>query len=227
MVWPGWDSIADTGWWSNFWFWFGIGCLFALGASEVISHKYGLRRDELVDAAGRTAAEQYQHQADNAEARRRAEVEGLQKQLAEADKKVAALQKSTTFRSLTPEQKQALIAALSPFAGQKVAVATALGSDDGLSFANDFIEVFHAAHWVIDPQSPSQAIYDKIPIGLEPTINQEEAEAQRITPGYVTLLLTLVRLELMPSQTAFMNPKVPKGLIEMRIGIRQGTTLNR
>src|SRR5262249_45543900 len=108
---PGWDSITNTGWWSNFWFWFGIVCLFALGASEVVSHIYGLRRDELVDAAGHAAAEQYQRQADDAEARRRAEVEGLQKQLAKADKKVADLQKSATFRRLTPEQKQTLIGA--------------------------------------------------------------------------------------------------------------------
>jgi hypothetical protein len=42
------------------------------------------------------------------------------------------------------------LAALSPFAGQKVTVATVMGSDDGLGFANDFIEVFRAARWAVD-----------------------------------------------------------------------------
>jgi hypothetical protein len=56
--WPGWDSIASAGYWSHFWFWFGIACLFALGASEIVSHIYGLRKDELVAVAESEAATQ-------------------------------------------------------------------------------------------------------------------------------------------------------------------------
>lgn len=87
--WPGWDSIASTGWWSHFWFWFGIACLFALGASEIVSHVYGLRKDELVTAAETAATTQRKSDADAAEARRKTETEALQQRLSEADKKVA------------------------------------------------------------------------------------------------------------------------------------------
>jgi hypothetical protein len=169
--WPGWDSIANTGWWSHFWFWFGIACLFALGASEVVSHVYGLRKDELVTAAERAATEQRERDADAAEARRKAEVEAVQQKLSEADKKVSDLQKSTTHRRLTADQKQALKTALEPFAGRKVSVTTVMGSDDGLAFADDFVEVFRAARWNVDGSSPSQSVFTITQIGLEPTMN--------------------------------------------------------
>lgn len=49
MSWvPGWDSIASTGWWSNFYFWTGIVALLCLGVAEVVSHRYTERKDELV-----------------------------------------------------------------------------------------------------------------------------------------------------------------------------------
>src|SRR5258708_14331673 len=45
---PGWDSIAGSNWWSNFYFWAGIIALLLLGVAEVISHRYSERKDELV-----------------------------------------------------------------------------------------------------------------------------------------------------------------------------------
>jgi hypothetical protein len=103
--WPGWDSVVSAGYWSHFWFWFGIVCLFALGASEVASHMYGLRKDELVAIAESAAATQRQNDADAAEARRKVDVEGVQKQLAEANKKVADLDRLRQPRHLTEDQK--------------------------------------------------------------------------------------------------------------------------
>jgi TolA-binding protein len=113
--WPGWNSISDSGWWSHFWFWFGIFCLFALGASEVVSHVYGLRKDKLV-------ASQQEEKDRETEARRTAEADAfqrLQRQLSEADSKVMELQKQQTPRRLTEQQKRTLTTALSPFRGQK------------------------------------------------------------------------------------------------------------
>jgi hypothetical protein len=50
MSWfPGWDSIAGTGWWSGFFFWASIVSLIGLGVGEVISHRYSERKDELVE----------------------------------------------------------------------------------------------------------------------------------------------------------------------------------
>lgn len=44
---PGWDSIANTSWWSGFYFWASIASLIGLGVAEVASHRYSERKDEL------------------------------------------------------------------------------------------------------------------------------------------------------------------------------------
>jgi len=49
--WPGWDSIADSGWWSQFWFWIGVVSLVLFGASQLASRLYGSREAELLAAA--------------------------------------------------------------------------------------------------------------------------------------------------------------------------------
>jgi hypothetical protein len=45
---PGWDSIAGANTGSNIFFWAGIVALILLGVCEVISHRYGERKDVLV-----------------------------------------------------------------------------------------------------------------------------------------------------------------------------------
>jgi hypothetical protein len=93
MSWlPGWHSAVDSGWWSHFWFWFGIICLLALGASEVVSHFYGLRKDELIEIAAHNADEQRKRDANSAEARRESESKTLQHSLSEARERAAELQ---------------------------------------------------------------------------------------------------------------------------------------
>src|SRR5438874_211545 len=57
--WPGWDAIASAEWWANFYFWAGIVCLFMLGATEVISHRYTLRKDELVSEEQRQTEQRH------------------------------------------------------------------------------------------------------------------------------------------------------------------------
>lgn len=44
---PRWDSIAGANWWSNFYFWASIFALILLGITEVVSHRYSERHDEL------------------------------------------------------------------------------------------------------------------------------------------------------------------------------------
>jgi hypothetical protein len=143
----------------------------------------------------------------------------LEEQLVEANKKFNDLQTRAAHRRSTTEQKQTLIVNLRPFAGQKVSIVSVLGSDDSQLFANDFIDVFRASGWSVDSGSPSQSIYDKTPIGLEPTMNQEEAQANRVPPSIVALVETLARLGLAP-KTAFVSPSIPKDFIEMRVGVR-------
>ena len=213
--WPGWNSVDDVGFWSHFWFWFGIACLFVAGAGAVISHIYGLRKDalvahELLVLSNRVADDR--RKAD--EATRGAEVG-----VPQPNASVTEPQKSVTARVLTPEQQRTLIAALSPFAGQKVRVDTVMGSEDRLALAKDFVEIFRAARWDVDPVSPLQVAYQKPPIGLEPTINQ----AGSVPPAFPALVDTLAALGL-GTDTGFADKKIPVGVIDMRIGVRASPT---
>jgi len=218
--WPGWNSAESVGFWSHFWFWFGIACLFVAGACEVISHIYGLRKDalvarELVALADRVADQR--RKAD--EATHRSEVGAPQKEREQVNTNVTEPQRGSTARVLTPEQQRTLIAALAPFAGQKVRVDTVMGSDDRLALAKDFVEIFRAAKWDVDPISPMQVAYKKPPIGLEPTINQ----AGSVPPAFPTLVDTLAALGL-GTNTGFADKKIPVGIIDMRIGVPASPT---
>ena len=145
--WPGWDSIEGASWWGHFWFWFGIACLFLLGASEIVAFRYGQRKDTLVEIKDQQREAHTRQESDDAEARRAKEVAQLKEQLAEADKKSALLLEQQTPRRLSTEQKQSLIAALSPFPGQKISLVCLMNDTEGMQLSEDFSEVFKAAHW--------------------------------------------------------------------------------
>jgi hypothetical protein len=200
--WPGWDSVDSAGFWSNFWFWVAIVSLFAVGASAVISHVYGLRKDELVSGkmvslvSGQTA-----------------KIELPQESLGRDNTSVIELQKVAPPRILSLEQQQTLIAALSPFAGQKVRVDTVVGGDERL--ASDFVEVFRAAEWQVDPGSPSQVVLATRLFGLQPTINR----TGKAPAAFSVLVDTLAALGLGP-QTGFADEQTPVGTIDLKIGIR-------
>jgi hypothetical protein len=51
--WPGWKSIEGASRGETFFWWLGISCLILLATSEIISHRYGQRKDELAAAARR------------------------------------------------------------------------------------------------------------------------------------------------------------------------------
>jgi hypothetical protein len=195
--WPGWDSIASTGWWSHFWFWFGIACLFALGGAEVVSHIYGLRKDELVAAAERAATTQREADADAAETRRKAEVDALQKQLTDADKRVAELRAYQAQRHISPEQKAELIRRLSPFQGTKIWVVSLAGNDDSEEFRKDFEEVFAKANW---EWSAAAGMLSPTPIGVWIQVNKAEAMAKR-TPVAEILVNALIEMKIMARPT--------------------------
>lgn len=201
MTWlPGWDSADSAGFWSNFWFWVGIVCLFVVGAAEIVSHIYGLRKDGLI--------------ADKlvSLARQSSEVEELQNKAEKSGTSVTEAHKAAPPKVLTPQQQHTLIAALSPFAGQQVRVVALVGSDDGL--VDDFIQVFRAAKWHVDPASPSHVVLAKRLFGLQPTVSVGGTDP----PAFAVLIDTLSALGLGPN-TGFADQQTPAGAIDMKIGI--------
>lgn len=220
MTWcPGWDSIDGAKWWSDFYFWFGIVCLFLLGISEVISHRYGLRKDELVVAAERAAGNQRKNETADAETRRKAEVEGLQKQLSESDKKVADLQYQQTPRRLSPEQKATLLTSLTLFAGQKISIWCSANAWDCVNFATDFQSVFKQAKWDTPDTITFGIVMGYDAAGIEVLVNPVMASDPNNTPPpVVTLITTLVSLRLMAAPEIGRLPDIEPGTIFFRIG---------
>lgn len=200
--WPGWNSVESAGFWSHFWFWIGMVSLFVVGVSELISHRYGLRKAELINdkVISLAATPNNETQARPNIPERRITSSPMQP-IAEPPK------------VLTAEQQKTLIAALTPFRSQKVHVEALVGSDDGL--ASDFVEIFRAAGWDVDSTSPSKVVLSTRLFGLQPTINR----ASTAPPAFVALVDTLATLGLGP-QTGFADEQTPVGVINLKIGVR-------
>jgi hypothetical protein len=152
--WPGWDSIASAGYWSHFWFWFGIVCLFALGASEIVSHVYGLRKDELVAIAESNAVAQHKideaavkKQSDTEAAQLRAQLAKAEKDATEAAERARELDRLRQPRHLSDSQKAKLSGFLAIAPKGTVLIKASVNAPDARGYADEIAEVFVKAGW--------------------------------------------------------------------------------
>jgi len=211
--WPGWDSIESTTRWQDIYFWFGVVCLVMLAVAQVVSHKYGVRKDELVAIAERDVIAQRQTEKDEADDR----IRQLQNALSEADKKLSESEKGPAARRITGQQKAELIAALTPFRGQKVSIVCVKGDEEGLALAQDFLAIFVAANWDFEGAlGVAQASYSKNPIGVEVTLNEREVKAKRVPPAGAVLINLLIAMRF--TDGGYRNAEVPPNKIEVRVG---------
>lgn len=112
MSWfPGWDSIASTSWWSGLFFWASIGSLMLLGASEVISHRYSERKDELVEI--QQIAEKQAH--DDEIARLHLETAQAVEKAEELRQRNLELEKAISPRNLSASQQKKIADSLRGF----------------------------------------------------------------------------------------------------------------
>jgi hypothetical protein len=227
---PNWDSIESTSRWSDVLFWAGIICLVLLAATEVASHIYGSRSAFLSGEVARQAEDKRKQDQDSAETRRKTEVEGLQTQLADAAKKAAeaakkaeAVEKQAAPRHLTSAQQQAIFEVISPIHDVVVSVAISMGDTEAKSFAGDFVSVLRKAGWNVgEGDGINQAVYTGGPdYGVQVTLNEAEARAGRYPTGAEALIRALIAIGL--TKGGFMNPGVPVGKIELRIGPNEPT----
>jgi hypothetical protein len=147
--WPGWDSIESTKGWADFYFWFGIICLVLLAISEVISHRYGLRKDELVAVAEVATSKQRKADQDAADSRHATEISGLKKTLSEADKKVTELERIQQPRHLTAEQKGKLTDFLTKHSNgtEGFTIHTIIHVHDARAYADEIANLFNELGW--------------------------------------------------------------------------------
>ncbi len=173
-----------------------------------------LRKALELSAARRLAStESLRWEVRQAETKASREIAQLQERLSQTERKLASLQ---AVRRLSEEEKEALINALSPFAGQRVMIAAIDGDEDGRMYAADFAEVFEAAGW----QHPEIAYrrWDRDPIGVEITLNEHDGRAGRVNTAVGALINITRKLSLTDGNTIFLNGEVPSGQVQVRIG---------
>jgi multidrug efflux pump subunit AcrA (membrane-fusion protein) len=159
MSWiPGWNSIAGTAFWSGFFFWASIASLILLGVTEVLSHRYTERHDELAAIeqtdtqrrhdeemarihleTKRLTAEAEASRAQIADAqagaeKARAEIANAQAVAASANERAFRLQRELMElkapRQMSPHAMAKFVQALRPFRGQEIEIATYLNSPE-------------------------------------------------------------------------------------------------
>jgi hypothetical protein len=151
-----------------------------------------------------------------AEAKAAREIEAMRDKLGKAERKLAALQE---VRRLSVDEKNELIDALSPFAGQRVLIAAIEGDEDGKNYATDFAEVFEAAGWV-HPQIDYRR-WERDPVGVEISLNEQDGRTGRINSAIGTLINVTRKLSLTDANTVYMNEEVPSGQVQIKIGKKQ------
>jgi hypothetical protein len=221
---PGWDSADTTAAIAHNLHITAIVVLGLLFLSEGLALMYDSRKEHLVGIATLTAEAKRKRDEDDAEARRKTDVEALQKRLAEADKKVAGLQSQNVARRLSDSDKQALIRDLSNSPGQKAQIMCVTNSWDCADYAKDFVFVFEQAKWSL---AASPIVYGMVMghdvVGVEILINPAVVSEPQKVPGDFAdsinyLARALTRLGQMPTETVTQEPSVKYGELTLRIG---------
>jgi len=146
---PGWDSVANAGWWSGFYFWASIVALISLGIMEVASHRYSERKEELASIEQEAILRRHDEemarvQHDTAQANERAA--GLEKEAAEARKETAILRKRAAPRTLDWELFQKMMEGVSKM---PVEIWYSEEAPDGYRFAYELDAALKAAQWEV------------------------------------------------------------------------------
>jgi len=216
---PGWESLESVSRWVTVYEIAMIVCLAALVGAEVLHFNYSHRKGALIKIREQQQADNTKRDQDEAEASRKAEVDRLQNQLANAGKKVADLEAKQPQRRLTQLEKDTLIAAMRPFPNQKISIGCILGDIYGKELAEDFVQVAHAANWNDGGGSGfSQELFTQDPEGVLVFINSAEADAHRATAGIAAFVRSLADLHLIPTPAVTGHPSVAAETIRVLIG---------
>lgn len=141
-----------------------------------------------------------------------------------AENNLAVLRERQTQRHLKPEEHQALVSALTLFAGQKATVSCPVSDEESCTYAEDFLSVLEDAHWDLgDKPGVNRGVFvggDVGLAGIQVTLNQPDVQAGKVPAAVPVFVKKLVELNLIASKSAFINPGTPSGTIDVRVGAR-------
>ena len=182
---PGWDSINGVERWGHFFTALGLIAFAGLVLFEVLAFAYG-RREKTLIQAGEAALER-QNRAKQDEKGARGEREGsaapvtlLQDRLkpaeqtgaqtkaepTDSERKVAASEQAQQPRHLSPDQKANLSKLLVGVHAVHVYFVTPANAEDGISYANDFVEAFREAGWTVSKHDVALGAFNTHIVGI-------------------------------------------------------------
>jgi hypothetical protein len=169
---PGWTSAAGAGLWSNVFFWVGIAALLFLGASEVISHRYTERKDELVAEEQKRTERQHRDEIarldlETAQANERSAV--LEKDAAELKASNLSLEQQIAPRRLKPEDIERLILILRHHPGETIAIESYSLDAEAAAFGEQILRILRAENFPFDDRRMSLSVLGNILLGLRVT----------------------------------------------------------
>ena len=209
MSWlPGWNSIEDADRWSAFYFWLGAVAFFVLGVSQVLAHKYGLRRQELTAEA---AADERKAVA------RRSEASDGNQGTAEPEPSAAP----TRANVLTPEYRDVLLSAAKGFRGQAVYLSTTAMGGKAAALTREIGDALTASGWKVDRTGSLASIADPTePTSARIIVNTEEPEGSSTHLAAATLARGFVLLGVQREAEFYRSPGCPVGSITVSIGAK-------
>jgi hypothetical protein len=216
---PGWDSAETTAAIAHNLHITAIVVLGLLFVSEGMALIYDSRKEHLVSlAAGETEA-QRKRDADAAEARHRADVEGVQKQLTEANKKVAELDKLRQPRHLSAEQKATIEQVLRTAPNSRLTIKAGTAFGDEHAYAEEIASALRGAGWTVNIDNAIHLGSDVtgiwLKVGAAPGTNAPEPVA--------ALFATLDQAGLGIRKEIQGEPSLPPGEIWLNIGAKKST----
>lgn len=221
---PGWDSINSTETIAHYLHVTAVVVLGLLFVAEGMALIYDFRNHRLIKTAESVREIAQKEKEDAAEGRRKAEVEGLEKKLTEADKKLSEVQQNQTARRLKDEQKRAIIDAVKPFSGHKFLMVTVASNPEAFQYATDFVQALREAGW----DDGSKNITTEItfggpdPVGVEIIVNSAYRTAGAPPAAAAALIKVLGSLQIMTMRIGA-DPAVPLDTIKVVVGAKPAT----
>jgi len=183
LILPGWDSIDGVQRWGHFFTLLGLIAFAGLVFFEVLAFAYGRREKTLVQA--RSAAAVLDRQDRRKEARheiegsaapittlqdrlKAAEQAGAQakEKLAGSEPRVGALEQEEKSRHLSSDQKANLSKLLVGVHPIRISFVTPADAEDGIAYANDFVEAFREAGWTVSNHDVALGAFNTHIVGI-------------------------------------------------------------
>ena len=210
---PGWNSLEAVGSIGHSLHMAAMVVLALLVVAEGLALVYDDRKYALIGAVEDEITLSRYQEAQAITERHHDEIAALQRELEETQRQAASLR-------LTTIGQQALVDALSPFAGQQIEIVSTPGDLQGQQFANDFASVAQRAGW--NATSINEAILTTNHSGIE-VLYREPPKDEVPPPALAALVDVLVELRILPARSVTICEELASEIIRLAVGTRSPT----